>query len=99
MRCVMRECIHDSGDYREIDFYPVRKIGKSRKAKAKPSSETQKKLNKRNAARNLTWLIQENFGTRDFALRLSYPTEINVDYGKAEKYLKKVAIIRKNHEG
>ena len=73
MRTLIRECIHDSGDYREIDCFPVRKPNSSRKAKAKPSTNAQKILNQKNAARRLTWLIQDNFGTNDYFLTLTYP--------------------------
>lgn len=88
MRSLMRECRHCSGDYMEIDIYPVRKISKSRKAKYKPSSETQKKLNQKNAARRLTWLIQENFGTNDYYIGLNYPAEYDVNLAEADKLLK-----------
>lgn len=88
MRSLMRECRHCSGDYMEIDIYPVRKISKSRKAKYKPSSETQKKLNQKNAARRLTWLIQENFGTNDYYIGLNYPAGYDVNLAEADKFLK-----------
>lgn len=88
MRTLMRECRHCSGDYMEIDIFPVRKVSNSRKAKYKPSTETQKKLNQKNAARRLTWLIQENFGTNDYYIGLNYPAEYDVDNATADKLLK-----------
>lgn len=88
MRALMRECRHCSGDYMEIDIFPVRKISKSRKAKYRPSSETQKKLNQKNAARRLTWLIQENFGTNDYYIGLNYPALYDVNLAEADKQLK-----------
>ncbi len=88
MRCLMREVIHDSGDFREIDIFPAHKPSKSRNAKAKPSSETQKKLNQKNAARRLTWLIQENFGTNDYYIGLNFPAEYDVDNAIADRFLK-----------
>lgn len=88
MRCLMREVIHDSGDFRDIDIFPVRKVSVSRKAKAKPSSETQKKLNEKNAARRLTWLIQENFGTNDYYIGLNYPAEYDVNPASGDRMLK-----------
>lgn len=84
----MRECRHCSGDYMEIDIFPVRKVSNTRKAKYKPSSETQKKLNQKNAARRLTWLIQENFGTNDYYVGLNYPAEYDVDNATADRLLK-----------
>ncbi|MBP3442430.1 MAG: hypothetical protein J6L62_06460 [Clostridia bacterium] len=99
MRSLMRECRHRSGDYMEIDIYPVRKISKSRKAKYKPSSETQKKLNQKNAARRLTWLIQENFGTNDYYIGLNYPAEYDVDNAAADKLLKNwLRRIKRKHQ-
>lgn len=99
MRSLMRECRHCSGDYMEIDIYPVRKISKSRKAKYKPSSETQKKLNQKNAARRLTWLIQENFGTNDYYIGLNYPAEYDVDNATADKLLKNwLRRIKRKHQ-
>ena len=84
----MRECRHCSGDYMEIDIFPVRKVSNTRKAKYKPSSETQKKLNQKNAARRLTWLIQENFGTNDYYVGLNYPASYDVNLADADKLLK-----------
>lgn len=77
MRALIRESRHISGDYMEIDMFPVRKTSSSRKAKAKPSTEAQKALNARNAARRLTWLIQDNFGTSDFYCSLTYPSDFD----------------------
>lgn len=88
MRALMRECRHCSGDYMEIDIFPVRKVSKSRKAKYKPSSETQKKLNQKNVARRLTWLIQENFGTNDYYVGLNFPSSFDVNLAQADKLLK-----------
>lgn len=73
MRAMIREVKHVSGDYLEVDMFPVRKSNSTRKAKAKPSTEAQKALNARNAARRLTWLIQDNFGTADYYCSLTYP--------------------------
>lgn len=81
MRNLIRENKVYSGDYLEIDMFPVRKPNSVRKAKAQPSTEAQKRLNARNAKRRLTWLVQENFGTNDYTVRLSYPADF--DYKKA----------------
>lgn len=77
MRSLIRELKHYSGDYLEVDMFPVRKANTSRSAKAKPSTEAQKALNARNAARRLTWLIQDNFGTADYYCSLTYPSTFN----------------------
>ncbi|MBP9988102.1 MAG: hypothetical protein KBT46_01250 [Ruminococcus sp.] len=79
MKSQMREVKHLSGDYLEIDVFPVRSVFKNRKAKFRPSRECQIALNRRNSARRLTWLIQENFGTKDFLCELSYPSDFPYD--------------------
>lgn len=79
MRNLMRESIHESGDYMEVDVFPVRKTSCSRSAKAKPTRPVQQLLNERNSARKLTWLIQENFGPKDYMCELSYPADFPYD--------------------
>lgn len=79
MRKLNRESIHKSGDYLEVDIFPVRKSASKRSAKAKPTRPIQQKLNERNAARRLTWLLQENFGTNDYMCELSYPADFPYD--------------------
>lgn len=79
MRKLNRESIHKSGDYLEVDIFPVRKPAGRRKAKAKPTRAGQQKLNERNSARKLTWLIQENFGPKDYLCELSYPSDFPYD--------------------
>lgn len=99
MRTLMRESRHRSGDYLEIDIFPVRKVPNSRKAKYKPSSDTQKKLNQKNAARRLTWLIQENFGTNDYYVGLNYPASYDVNLAEADKLLKNwLRRIKRKHQ-
>ena len=83
MRALIRESKHYSGDYLEIDMFPVRKPNSSRKAKAKPSTNAQKILNAKNAARRLTWLIQNNFGSNDYYCGLTYP----LSFAGSEKML------------
>ena len=79
MRKLNRESIHKSGDYMEVDIFPVRKPTGRRSAKAKPTRAVQQKLNERNAARRLTWLLQENFGSNDYMCELSYPADFPYD--------------------
>ena len=79
MRKLNRESIHKSGDYMEVDIFPVRKPTGRRSAKAKPTRAVQQKLNERNAARKFTWLLQENFGPKDYLCELSYPSDFPYD--------------------
>jgi hypothetical protein len=64
MRCRYREKIYKCGEYLEADIYPVfhQGGGKSRrKARYKPTSAMQARLNQRRAERELTRLLNENF--------------------------------------
>lgn len=88
MRNYMREAKHISGDYMEVDVFPVRTAFKGRRTKMKPSRECQVALNRLNSARRLTWLIQENFGTNDFYCCLSYPSDFPYDRAVSGKELK-----------
>jgi hypothetical protein len=56
----------------DADIYPVWQPAGKRRARCKPTSEIQKKLNQRNAARKLTRLVHSNFTDKDIALHLTY---------------------------
>ncbi len=88
MRCLYRERITVTGDYKEIDIFPVRKLSNARGAKAHPSKEVQKKLNQKNSARRLTWLIQNNFGANDYAVGLNYPSQLDITPDRAIRLIK-----------
>ena len=80
MRCWYREKTYKCGDYKEVYIYPVfaqdSKKGGRRK-KAKPTSEAQKKLNKRISENNLVRILNANFTSKDMAFDLSYRDEEN----------------------
>lgn len=63
------------GDYMDIDIYPVFRPKGKRGKKCNPSSEIQKKLNKRNATKKLVRLAHLNFTRKDIALTLTYDKE------------------------
>lgn len=67
-----REQIHVCGNYLDADIYPVFQKPGKRRARCKPSSEIQKRLNQRNAEKKLTRLIHANFSEEDIALHLTY---------------------------
>lgn len=76
MNCQYREKIYICGNYMEAHIYPVfAKSLKTRKAKYKPSSETQALLNQRNAEMYYTRLANENFTSADIKLELTYNKE------------------------
>jgi hypothetical protein len=74
MRCYYREKIYISGQYAEIDVYPVfaDSVRSRRKKKAKPTSEVQSQLNARNAQRRAIRLINANFTVEDIKCELTY---------------------------
>lgn len=78
MRMKYREHRFICGQYAEVDIYPVwqqtLKNGKRAK-KSRPSSETQERLNKRNAERRLIRLLNTNFTASDIRLDLTYRPE------------------------
>ena len=80
MRCWYREKSYKCGDYKEVYVYPVfvelKKDG-TRKRKAKPTCEAQKRLNKRISENNLIRLLNANFTSNDLAFDLSYKDKTN----------------------
>jgi hypothetical protein len=78
MRCRYREKVYKTGDYLEAEIYPVfhQGGGKSRrKARYKPTSAMQARLNQRRAERELTRLLNENFKDEDYELTLTFTDE------------------------
>lgn len=77
MRCLYREKKFYCGEYLEVDIFPVFEYQKGRSRKRKPTSETQKRLNQRNAERKLIRLLNTNFTKRDIRFDLTYSDENN----------------------
>lgn len=77
MRCYYREKIYISGQYAEIDVFPVfaDSVRSRRKKKSKPTSEVQSQLNARNAQRRAIRLINANFTVEDIKCELTYSDE------------------------
>ena len=75
MRCLYREKKHFCGDYLEVDVFPVFEYQRGRSKKRKPTSETMKKLNQRNAERKLIRLLNTNFTKEDIRFDLTYDSE------------------------
>lgn len=98
MRCRYREKIYKTGDYLEAEIYPVfhQGSGKSRrKAKYKPTSAMQARLNQRRAERELTRTLNANFTDGDYELTLTFSDESLPDryeeaYKLAVNYLRRV---------
>lgn len=75
MRSLYRERKHFCGEYLEVDIFPVFEYQRGRSKKRKPTSETQKKLNQRNAERKLIRLLNTNFTKQDIRFDLTYDSE------------------------
>lgn len=75
MRCLYREKKHYCGEYLEVDVFPVFEYQRGRRKKRKPTSETMKKLNQRNAERKLVRLLNTNFTREDIRFDLTYDSE------------------------
>lgn len=78
MRCRYREKIYKTGEYLEAEIYPVfhQGGGKSRrKARYKPTSAMQARLNQRRSERELARLLNENFKDEDYELTLTFTDE------------------------
>lgn len=95
MRCLYREKMYICGDYADVQIYPVfvdKKI-KHRGKRAKPTSETQERLNADNAARMLTRLLNTNFTPADYALHLTYkeqPQDADEAMRNVQNYLRRL---------
>ena len=73
MRKRYREKIYKCGEYLEVDIFPVFAQGnRRRRAKYKPTSAMQEKLNQRHAEQELTRILNANFTSRDISATLTY---------------------------
>lgn len=102
MRCLYREKKYVCGDYLEVNIYPVFKYQNSRRKKAKPTSEVQKKLNQHNAENNLIRILNANFTKRDLRFDLTYkPEHLPETNEQAQKelqnFLRRLKRYRKTH--
>ncbi len=88
MRCIYRERRYYSGNYLEIDIYPVFGKAGQRRKRYKPTSECQKKLNKKNAEMKLTRLMNANFTEEDLKVDLTYRNDMLPDDDAALKELR-----------
>ena len=75
MRTYMREMRYETPEYKRVVIFPVRanaKSGRTRRAKAQPTSAVQAALNQKNAARLLSDIIHLNFTPDDCAIHPTY---------------------------
>ena len=95
MRAYYREKIYICGDYMDVQIYPVYAKAGVRRSKAKPTSETQARLNEQNSKRHFTRLVHANFTRGDLALHLTYddanlPESENEARADGQKLLRKL---------
>lgn len=97
-RHFIRECIYVCGNYMDADIYPVFQPAGKRRARCKPTSAIQEKLNQRNAEKKITRLAHANFTEDDIALHLTYD-ELPEDERQAQRdlrnYIRRVQRLRK----
>ena len=106
MRCKYREKMYRCGDYLTVDIYPVfHQGGKKtrRRAKYKPTSAMQAKLNQKNAEEALTRLLEANFCESDLEITLTFspdnlPDTYDLARRHAENYLRRVKRLRNRRE-
>ena len=101
MLCYYREAKYICGDYMDVQIYPVYRKAGSRRAKAKPTSEVQQKLNDENSRRAFIRLVHANFSRHDYALHLTYdedslPEDVEAARSDAQAFLRKARKLYKN---
>lgn len=74
-RLFTRERIIVSGDRMEVSVFPVFQKPGQRRAKSRPSSEIQAKLNEKNSIHSAIRVAEANFHQGDYALHLTYEEE------------------------
>lgn len=102
MRSWYRETRFECGDYLDVNIYPVYTKAPCRSRKAKPTSETQQKLNDMNAELRLIRIANANFTGRDLKIELTYSKKHlpEDDEGAARElrnFLRRVKRYRETH--
>lgn len=104
MRQTYREKYFICGDYKEVYIYPcyssAPKAG-CRRSKAKPTSEVQKKLNKRISQNKLIRLLNANFTADDLSFDVTYaednnPKDDNQALSDVKNFLRRLVRLRKS---
>ena len=72
MAVTYREVRVETGGFMRVCIFPVRPVSNSRKKKNKPTKATQERLNRINAARRLSDIINLNFSKQDVQVKLDY---------------------------
>ncbi|MEA4831908.1 MAG: hypothetical protein VB118_04735 [Oscillospiraceae bacterium] len=76
------DVMYEAGNYGRCHVFPARRKGGKKKHKNGPTTKTMKKLNQKNAANKLSDLLNANFTSDDWELKLDYVIEPeNIDLG------------------
>lgn len=75
MQRIYRERKYTCGDYIEVEIYPVYTQTRGRGKRKKPTTEIQKRLNKRHATDRLRRLLHTNFNPKDLFVTLTFDEE------------------------
>ena len=100
MRTVYREKPYYCGEYLDAFIFPVFETGArgGKRAKRKPSTEAQKKLNQRNREEKLVRLLHANFTKEDLEIHLTYkgvqPESDEEAVRNARNYIRRVQRLR-----
>lgn len=105
MRCRYREKVYKCGEYLEAEIFPVFHAGggkSRRRARYKPTSAMQARLNQRRAERELTRLLNENFSGSDIEVTLTYtdehlPERYDSAYKDAVNYIRRAKRLYARH--
>lgn len=91
-RYFIRQRIWRCGQYAEVELYPVFQPPGKRRAKCRPTTECQQRINQRDAERKLARLIRTNFGEGDLEIDLTYarPESAEGAMKGLKKYLAKI---------
>lgn len=101
MRTVYREKKYTCGEYLDVFIYPVFETGKQsggKRSKRKPSTEAQKKLNRRHREEKLTRLLHANFTPEDLEIHLTHKVRPGSDEEAARilrNYIRRIQRLRK----
>lgn len=104
MRTVYREKKYTCGEYLDVFIYPVFETGKNRggkRARRKPSTEAQKKLNQRHREEKMTRQLHANFTPEDLELHGTYKVQPEDDAAALRdrsNFLRKLKRYAKKHD-
>lgn len=72
MAVIYREIRVETGNFARVHIFPVRPVARGRKEKNKPTRATQDRLNRKNRIHKLTDILNLNFDSSAWVLRLDY---------------------------